>query len=182
LAWLIITITNPLLHRVSNSLLYAVISVVLVFCAIEVLWAILRSLRRKAPYERGKPLLTAAERTFFEVLEKSVPQGAYIAPKVRIADVLRVSGVTGKAWGAAFGRIAQKHVDFAICDVETFEVLAVVELDDSSHDSVRGRKRDALVNGAFAAAQVPMLRVPWSQSYSVRVISRELDATLAEAG
>lgn len=161
----------------SPSLLYAVVAVVLVFGAIEAIWAILRR-SGKAPYERGKPLLTAAERIFFEVLERSVPGGVHIAPKVRIADILKVAGASGKAYGAAFGKIAQKHVDFAICDHETFEVLAVVELDDSSHESARTRKRDALVNGAFAAAEVPIYRVPWQKSYSAREISQDLDELL----
>ena len=88
----------------SSSLLFAILAVVFVFGVIEVIWSLFRS-SRKAPYERGKPLLTAAERTFFDVLERSIPTGVHIAPKVRIADILKVSGASGKAYGAAFGRI-----------------------------------------------------------------------------
>lgn len=161
----------------SSSLIFALVAVFVVFCFIELI-RVLWLWKGKAPYERGKPLLSAAERTFFATLERSVPEGVHIAPKVRIADILKVSGASGKAYGRAFGRIAQKHVDFALCDYDTFEVLAVVELDDSSHETARAQKRDALVNGAFAAAQVPIYRVPWQKTYSSRVIAQNLHSLL----
>jgi hypothetical protein len=165
------------MSAISPHLLLAILAVVVVFGIIEAIWMICRRFG-KAPYERGRPLLSVAERTLFEVLERSIPAGVHIAPKVRIADILKVAGASGKAYGAAFGKIAQKHVDFAICDYETFEVLAVVELDDSSHETARARKRDALVNGAFVAARVPIYRVPWQKSYSAREISQDLDELL----
>ena len=36
----------------------------------------------------------------------------------------------------------------------------------------------AFVNGAFAAAEVPIYRVPWQKSYSARAISQDLDELL----
>jgi len=37
-----------------------------------------------------------------------------------------------RARRAALSRIAQKHGDFCICDLASFQVLSVVELDDAS--------------------------------------------------
>ena len=48
-----------------------------------------------------------------------------------------------------FHKIAQKHVDFVICDQDLY-VLFAIELDDSTHETRDARKRDHLKDKAFA--------------------------------
>lgn len=57
-------------------------------------------------------------------------------------------------------KIQRKHVDFVLCDKRNLEAACAVELDDRSHQQQDRRERDQFVDGVFAAAGIPMLRVP----------------------
>ena len=57
-----------------------------------------------------------------------------------------------------FRQIAQKHIDFVICDRE-LRVLFAVELDDSSHDTEEAKIRDLFKDRAFKAARIPLRRI-----------------------
>ena len=43
------------------------------------------------------------------------------------------------------GKIKSKHVDFVICDKNMY-IKAIIELDDSSHDTQKGKDRDEFVD------------------------------------
>ncbi len=49
--------------------------------------------------------------------------------------------------------------------------LAGVELDDSSHSRASRQARDEFVQQVFAAAQLPLLRIPAKRGYEVRDIA-----------
>lgn len=70
-----------------------------------------------------------------------------------------------------FHKIAQKHVDFVVCDQE-LRVLFAVELDDGSHDNGNARKRDQFKNRAFRAAKIPLKRIRDYDEASVRELFR----------
>src|SRR5262245_27786766 len=84
-------------------------------------------------YVRRRELLTPTEQSFFLALEQAVNRRYRIFCQVRIADVLKPKGSGGSYW-SAFNRISQKHFDFVLCDLQTFEVVMAIELDDQSHD------------------------------------------------
>ena len=79
-----------------------------------------------------------------------------ICPKVGVKDLLSVTDK--KQYMKYFHKIAQKHVDFVICDRDLY-VLFVIELDDSTHETRDAKKRDRLKNKAFAAAGIPLKRI-----------------------
>jgi hypothetical protein len=112
-------------------------------------------------------LLTAAERSFFGVLQQAVASDYKIFAKVRLADIVRpVRSSSRSGWQAAFNRITGKHVDFVLCDSERLRVIGVVELDDSTHARFERGVRDGLVDSALADAGIPVLRIPARESYS----------------
>ncbi len=139
------------------------------------------------PYGVIPSLLTETERHFAEALfdavdelETTVPT-CYVAIKPRLADVFQTE-VTGGGRGEYirhFARISQKHVDFLICDGETFQPLAGVELDDPSHERPDRVRRDALVEAVFEAAGLPLVRVPTARRYSVKELQRRLQPHLS---
>jgi very-short-patch-repair endonuclease len=89
-----------------------------------------------------------------------------ILGKVRLADIIRPrKGLSNSARASAFNRISGKHVDFAICDLRTLQVVGVVELDDSSHRR-NSRHGDKVKDKALAAAGVPIVRIPAQRGYS----------------
>ena len=104
-------------------------------------------------------LLTPSEADAFGYLCQHIADSAHICPKVRIADILKVAPTNDRsAWGRAFGKIAQKHIDFVIMN-HVGDILFAIEVDDSSHRRPDRQKRDAFVNDAFKQAGVPLIRV-----------------------
>lgn len=118
-------------------------------------------------YELVPALLTAAEWSFFKVLNKAASKsGVFIACKVRLPDLVSVrNGVDNPR--AAWNRISSKHVDFVLCSTSGSRPLLAIELDDSSHAKKSRRERDSFVDESLAAAGLAMLRVPARKAYSV---------------
>ena len=134
--------------------------------------------RLDLPYVAARSLLTPAERAFFAVLQRAVGGQFQLFAKVRVGDVLQVrAGVEGKRRLAAFGRISSKHADFVACDLKTFAVVGVIELDDRSHEREDRRRRDEFFDAAMEAAGVPVLRVKVQRAYD----AQELREAVREA-
>jgi hypothetical protein len=126
-------------------------------------------------YEAIPTLLTAAERSFFGVLQQAVASQYQIFAKVRLADIVRpVRSPSRSGWQAAFNRITGKHVDFVLCDPAHLGIVAVVELDDSTHGRFERGMRDGLVDAALADAAIPVLRISARQAYSPTQIREQV--------
>ncbi len=124
-----------------------------------------------APYEKRGPLLSEAEQFFYKHLLQAIPAGTILFSKVRMADVLAVQKGRNKSeWQAAFNKISGKHFDFVLCDSSNFEVQAVVELDDKSHNSGKAKAKDVFINTACSSALIPMIRIKASSTYEVSML------------
>lgn len=122
------------------------------------------------PYQ-SISLFSNAEHSFFNVLHQSIPIDCTLFAKVRIADVLApVKGLGQKSWYSAFLKISSKHFDYVLCDRKTLVVLAVIELDDKSHQSFKVRKRDAFVEQACDSADLKLLRFKCMRNYEIDAI------------
>lgn len=104
----------------------------------------------RAPQERpwrvkAKPLLTDNEIEFVMRLEEALPEYR-VLPQVAMGALLDPDmELENPAEPGRFlsirGRFAQKIIDFVIVD-EVFEVVALVELDDQTHDPDKDAERD----------------------------------------
>ena len=132
------------------------------------------------PYRlRDDLLLTKAERSFYGVLAQAVGTNWLIFAKVRVADVLATKkGLNSSDRQRALNAILAKHFDFVICDPTDCSAKLAIELDDSSHNSVKAQKRDNLVNGACKAAGLPLLRIKAAKGYVVADIRRQVQDAL----
>jgi hypothetical protein len=130
-----------------------------------------------APYDKRPYLLSRAERSFYEVLHRAVAPDLVVFPKVRLADVVKVRKGT-EGWQGHQNRINAKHVDFLLCTCVTLSPALVVELDDSSHERADRQTRDAFVDGAMAAAGLPILHVPARSQYNPAEIAASVHASL----
>lgn len=127
------------------------------------------------PYERIEKLFTPAERSFLGVLEQIFGNDYRILAKVRLADIIRPrKGLANSARATALNRIDRKHVDFAICDLRTLQVIGVIELDDSSHKRESSRHGDGVKDKALAAAGVPIVRIAAQKSYNLAEIREKI--------
>lgn len=135
---------------------------------------------RKWQYRRHRYLLSNAERSFYGVLVQATGSEHLVFAKVRIADVLEpVRGMGRSNRQSAFNAISSKHFDFLLCDPSDCSIQLAVELDDTSHDSERSRKRDRLVNRACESAGLQLLRVKAARSYAATDIRNRIDALLS---
>ena len=71
-------------------------------------------------------------------------------------DSLVNDDIKGKEWWALFGKIKSKHIDFAISD--NMRIVALIELDDYSHQRSDRQKRDEFVNNALSTAGYNVIR------------------------
>jgi very-short-patch-repair endonuclease len=167
---------------VNQHFLFLIALVVGLLVVVGVLSAFLGASRPSDyPYEAYDSLLSAAERSFFGVLQQTLPPQFTPLAKIRLADLLRVQrGLSAQRRSAAFNRVSSKHADFVLCASDTFRVVAVIELDDKSHRGEARQRRDQFLDGALAAAGIPVLHVAAQRSYSVADIRTRLQSFLTK--
>ena len=126
----------------------------------------------KLPYiKQPNGLFSAAEKKFYFMLMKSLNYEYTIFAKVRIADIIAVAPhAKGPNEIRAFNKISRKHVDYVICNKKTLDIMAVVELDDSSHLRKDRMDRDKFVDKVFVAAGIPLLHVKVQNHYDLRLL------------
>ena len=127
-------------------------------------------------YRRRDDFLSAAERSFFGVLQQAVGARGVVFAKVRVADLLYVPRGEGSL--AAQNRINAKHVDFVLCEPGTLQPLAAIELDDASHRRSDRVDRDEFLDAAFEAADLRLLRFPVERQYELRQVAETLETAL----
>lgn len=118
------------------------------------------------PFRLRDDFLSNAEVSFFLVLRTVVGQQMVICPKVNLADLFFVATGDHRMNRALTNRVDRKHVDFLLCDLKTARPLLGIELDDKSHSRPERRTRDELVEGIFAAAGLPLVRIPVKSGYA----------------
>lgn len=108
----------------------------------------LRNLRFWQSYLRSKPILTANEKEFFYRLQRALPT-YHVFPQVSFSALITLDPqLSDNHQFSIRRRYGWKIADFVICKPDTFAVLAVVELDDRTHNASADRKRDALMRAA----------------------------------
>lgn len=97
---------------------------------------------------RPKPLLTDNEKSFFRQLEDALP-GHRVFPQVAFAAFLTEDpALSRQARQALRNKFNRKFADFVVCDRDTLQIVALVELDDRTHVASADQKRDALTQAA----------------------------------
>jgi len=133
---------------------------------------------RDLAYSRQVKLLSHAERSFFSVLEKAAVDYKVLS-KVRIADILNPkSGMTKREWKIAFNKISSKHFDFVLCDKNSLDVVAIIELDDKSHLQKKSMMRDSFVEHACETAELKLIRFDVEKSYQIALVRAVIDSKL----
>jgi very-short-patch-repair endonuclease len=124
------------------------------------------------PYRLRDDFLSPAEFSFYKVLASLLGERWTVQSKVRLADVFFVSRPNENI--SFFNRIAQKHLDFLVCDSASMKPVFGIELDDSSHRRSNRQVRDAFVEDVCKAAGLPLLRVPVQREYNSREIAAQI--------
>jgi Protein of unknown function (DUF2726) len=97
---------------------------------------------------QSKALLTANETEFFHRLQRALPS-YQVFPQISFAALLTDDGqLSGNARWSVRGRFDRKIADFVICERGSLKVLALIELDDRTHNVSADRQRDAITKAA----------------------------------
>lgn len=125
-----------------------------------------QSVLQRMPY-RKKYVLTEPEKLLWKVLKRHIPKGEYVIAKPGIKEFVRTldynsSSVNQRAWR----EIAQKHVDFLVCNAYSLYPLYAIEYDGDTHDpnnpaNVATIKSDDFKNRLFAEIDLPLLRIEY---------------------
>lgn len=87
--------------------------------------------------------------------------GLHVFVKPRIADFVSVTldrYVKGSKFFTYFNPIAQKHIDFLLCDGD-FKPVVGFEVDDKSHSKPDRAARDSFVDGLYKCVGLPVFHV-----------------------
>lgn len=96
--------------------------------------------RDKGPRYRAIEIMTGNELEFFGRLRRALPH-YFIFPQVSMAALIAPTAFNSRTALIDFRRISQKRVDYAVF-THHMKLVAIVELDDRSHDRLRDAIRD----------------------------------------
>ena len=130
-------------------------------------------------YSQSGKLFSAAERSFLGVIDQAVSDKYRVFGKVRVADIITpAKGMNRKNWQIAFNKISAKHFDYVLCSKDKLEVIAVIELDDKSHNSKKAQRRDSLLENACNSAELELIRFKAKSSYQVQAVREQIETSL----
>lgn len=119
------------------------------------------------PHKKSTYLATKTERRFHQVLLELIPEEYVIHSQVSLMALVQPTNFKDNS------RTWAKRMDFVITDSDT-KVLAVIELDDSSHRQKKRQERDIYVNNALKGHH-PLLRFEAQSSYDKTHIAALLE-------
>lgn len=122
-------------------------------------------------YSPRKALLSPAERSFYGVLDQSLSDHFEIFTKIRTSDIFTPKSTLNRnEYAIAWNKIKAKHIDFILCDKETLSVIALIELDDSSHNRPQTIERDKFINAICLNTGIPLIRFKVEYSYPLEQV------------
>ncbi len=126
------------------------------------------------PFVLKRPLTTPEQVLYFRLLE-ALPDQVILA-QVQLSRFLEVkNGHDVQAW---INRINRMSADFVVCAKDA-SVLAVIEVDDASHDRSVRRDADARKENALAAAGVRLIRWRATALPDIATIKSALHASVS---
>ena len=119
--------------------------------------------------------MNSTESAFFFELQKQLPQGYYIFPKMRIADILETK--SGRGYYHMRNSVLPNHIDFLICN-SYFKPIVAIEVNGGYHDSPRQQQKDSIKKQIFedAGLSFETVKVGTDFAQSISKIKEKLHA------
>lgn len=122
------------------------------------------------PYKLRDPLLPAVETRFYQILLAIIGKRVVICPKMRLADLFRVQA-SNEHYKAFYRRIANRSVDFLLCERYTLKPLLAIELYDHNQPNALRKRRDPFIDKVFKAAKLPILHLVTQKEYNLKALA-----------
>lgn len=120
-----------------------------------------------------RKLLSDREQSFYQRLLNVYPHHKILA-QVALSQLIEVDR-THRDWKSIRSRYKQLVADYVLCRPD-LSVVAVIELDDRSHESAVRQGADARKNKALADAGIRLVRIPAGDLPSENALRRIIDA------
>jgi len=116
------------------------------------------------PYRLREHFLSAPEIALFRLLQKMTGDRYIVCPKVALTDIFTI--VRPNENVHFYNKIFRKHVDFMLCDPQTFKPVFGVELikPTGRHET---RPNDQFMEELFQQEGVPLVHIPLSEHYEM---------------
>lgn len=137
-----------------------IIVVIIIGIAVAISMKINNTQKQPKTIYRKKYLLTKNEYSFYQKIKPIIQEkNLRVLCKIRLADLIEPEpNKNQKEWYAAFNRIKSKHIDFAIA-TDDMKVIALIELQDGTHQKSDRKERDEFLNDAVTGAGYVLLPV-----------------------
>jgi hypothetical protein len=116
-------------------------------------------------------VMTSRENDCFKILNEIFSSKWFVVPQVHLSALLDYR-VKGQNWNAAFRHINGKSVDFVLIGKESYKVICVIELDDSTHSKPDRIERDVEIERMFKEAGIPLARISKFESMTKPEIAK----------
>lgn len=133
----------------------------------------------RLPYRLREPFLSKPEVALFRLLTELMGSRYYVCPKVALSDLFMI--VRPNENVHFFNKIFRKHVDFLLCDPETFAPTFGIELiRPAAKDVVR--EVDKFMEELFNDAGIPLVHIPSGETYSPADVIALFQLAVVKAG
>lgn len=113
----------------------------LIIGSFAILWVIVLCTKEKIVIKRNrkihpKSLLTKTEIKYFYIIRDYLPSKYHLCPQVSFNALITSKDI------AIRNTFNRKYCDMTVCN-SSFEVIAVIEIDDNSHSAIKVKESDA---------------------------------------
>lgn len=123
---------------------------------------------------KKKRIMTKAERDFYDKIK-------YLEPEYKVIPQVNLASIVSKENNNRYYTDLFRNIDFAIFDNNLEKVLLLIELNDSTHNLKKRKKRDYKIKKICNAAGIPLLffytRYPNEKDYVINRIKNVINKT-----
>lgn len=126
-------------------------------------------------YEKAY-LLTKREWKFYKEIKPITDKyNLHILAKIRLNDLVNVKKDLDKSeYIKHLNKIQKKHIDFALCNPNNLEIIALVELDDDTHEKEDRKQRDEFINEICKSVGYVLIRTYDSNNFEKILIENNI--------
>lgn len=135
--------------------------------------------KQEYPYQLKQNYLSSAELLFMNLLEKAFHDMYNIVPQVPLKSIIQIKQNVRNFY-RYFNKIDRKIVDFVFFDKKSYKPLLVIELDDSSHNSINRKNRDLFIDKILKKLNLPILHIPAKYSYDKERLIQEINYRMGQ--
>lgn len=121
-------------------------------------------------------LLTKNEWKFYKEIKPITDKyNLHILAKIRLNDLVNVKKDLEKSeYTKYLNKIQKKHIDFALCNPNNLEIIALVELDDDTHEKDDRKRRDEFINDLCKSVGYILIRTYDSNNFEKILIENNI--------